>query len=249
MDVVTFGVIVGIIVLFLCAVCLITIEGTCKRRSSQLSAKHALIFTGFVFCLIISTLSLTKSSPHSLTDTHQTMSFFSQNQISFSLLLLLLSGRVLGSASDLCSQPGSCSTPVVDHHHHDHHHSCDHHHHLHHDHPKHDGERRKLLPEELAEEEDMLLYGFGPVHHDHGHGHSVDHSRLSGLGMVCVLIIWKMWLFVWVDVMKLLEFCVCTGLWWSALGCSLLVSLASLICLIMLPLIFSKLLYLCFLMS
>ncbi|XP_006448076.2 IAA-alanine resistance protein 1 [Citrus clementina] len=73
-----------------------------------------------------------------------------------------------------------------------------------------------LLPEELAEEEDMKLYGFGPYYgrdHDHDHGHSHHHhdrdSQLSGL-----------------------------ALWVNALGCSLLVSLASLICLVLLPVIF-----------
>ena len=46
------------------------------------------------------------------------------------------------------------------------------------------------LPEELAEEEDMKLYGFGFAY-DHGHGHDHDHhghrlsggSELSGLGI------------------------------------------------------------------
>lgn len=32
MDVLTFGIIIGIIILFFCAVCVITIEGTCKNR-------------------------------------------------------------------------------------------------------------------------------------------------------------------------------------------------------------------------
>ncbi|KAF3966264.1 hypothetical protein CMV_009617 [Castanea mollissima] len=91
-------------------------------------------------------------------------------------------------------------------HHCDHGHHHDHHHHQHHHHEE---ERlaSKLLPEELAEEEDMRLYGFG-----FEHDHILDRfpaSDLSGL-----------------------------GLWVSALGCSLLVSMASLICLIILPLIF-----------
>uniref|UniRef100_A0A2P2JAN5 Uncharacterized protein n=1 Tax=Rhizophora mucronata TaxID=61149 RepID=A0A2P2JAN5_RHIMU len=34
MDPVTFGIIIGVILLFLCIVCFITIEGTCKRRDS-----------------------------------------------------------------------------------------------------------------------------------------------------------------------------------------------------------------------
>ncbi|CAL9216360.1 unnamed protein product [Arabidopsis halleri] len=33
MDVVTFGIIVGLIILFFCIVCFITIEATCMRRS------------------------------------------------------------------------------------------------------------------------------------------------------------------------------------------------------------------------
>ncbi|KAJ4884201.1 IAA-alanine resistance protein 1 [Raphanus sativus] len=65
------------------------------------------------------------------------------------------------------------------------------------------------LPEELAEEEDMRLCGFGPcLHHDHAHDHQSS-SALSGF-----------------------------ALWVNALGCSLLVSLASLICLILLPVMF-----------
>ncbi|CAI9761931.1 unnamed protein product [Fraxinus pennsylvanica] len=99
-------------------------------------------------------------------------------------------------------------------HHHDHH--LDHNHH--HDHVHHDGgdvgvvkKQQQLLPEELAEEEDLELYGFG-LHHNHNHEREHKHSdivELSGL-----------------------------GLWFNAMGCSLLVSLASLICLIILPLIF-----------
>ncbi|KAM3281443.1 IAA-alanine resistance protein 1 [Capsicum chacoense] len=87
-------------------------------------------------------------------------------------------------------------------------------HHHHHGHGMSEVKERKLL-EELAEEEDLKLYGFGSHgdmddhhhHHHHHHGHGV--KDLSGL-----------------------------GLWVSAMGCSLLVSLASLICLILLPLIF-----------
>ena len=59
-----------------------------------------------------------------------------------------------------------------------HHHHCDHGHHHHH----HEEERlaSKLLPEELAEEEDMRLYGFG-----FEHDRILDRfafSDLSGLG-------------------------------------------------------------------
>ncbi|KAJ4710166.1 IAA-alanine resistance protein 1-like [Melia azedarach] len=107
------------------------------------------------------------------------------------------------------SGSGSCATPVHGEKHGHHHHQCDHGHH-HHDHGH--EEKKMLLPEELAEEEDMRLYGFGPYHdhdnHNHHHNHGGD-SLLSGL-----------------------------ALWVNALGCSLLVSLASLICLIILPVIF-----------
>ncbi|MCL7026224.1 hypothetical protein MKW94_013829 [Papaver nudicaule] len=86
-----------------------------------------------------------------------------------------------------------------------------HHHHHHHEHSETEslvGSKSKL-PEELAEEEDLKLYGFGSHHHDHDHDHKIaDDSMLSGL-----------------------------GLWIHAMGCSLLVSMASLICLIILPVI------------
>lgn len=88
------------------------------------------------------------------------------------------------------------------HHHHDHHHHEVEHHHVHRDEVV---QKRQLLPEEIAEEEDLRNHGFGGGdHHDHQ-----DSLELSGL-----------------------------GLWMNAMGCSLLVSLASLICLIILPLIF-----------
>lgn len=97
-------------------------------------------------------------------------------------------------------------------------HQCSHgHHHHHHVHDDEDvGLMKKnqgqqtLLPEEMAEEEDLkMMWG----HHDHDHDHNSDHDghvELSGL-----------------------------GLWINAMGCSLLVSLASLICLILLPFIFT----------
>ncbi|PNY02782.1 IAA-alanine resistance protein 1, partial [Trifolium pratense] len=66
-------------------------------------------------------------------------------------------------------QDHSHSTSNIHHHHcdgeHDHHHD---HGHDHHDHD-HVHQSKKLLPEELAEEEDMKLYGFGLPHHDHHH--------------------------------------------------------------------------------
>ncbi|XP_071724184.1 IAA-alanine resistance protein 1-like [Rutidosis leptorrhynchoides] len=115
---------------------------------------------------------------------------------------------VFGLCLDLVIGSGSCMSPAVEHHHDHHHdhHNCDHHHHG----IEKEETFSKLLPEELAEEEDMKLYGFGPIngdhHHDQAHGHD---SNLSGL-----------------------------GLWVNALGCSLLVSLASLVCLILLPILF-----------
>lgn len=132
-------------------------------------------------------------------------------------LIMLVLALVLVSNLDLGSGGGFCATPVhgKDH---GHDHQCDHgHHHHDHDHDHQHKEKKMLLPEELAEEEDMKLYGFGSYFghdHDHDHGHSHHHhhdrdSQLSGL-----------------------------ALWVNALGCSLLVSLASLICLVLLPVIF-----------
>ncbi|XP_020277384.1 IAA-alanine resistance protein 1 isoform X2 [Asparagus officinalis] len=74
--------------------------------------------------------------------------------------------------------------------------------------------RRRKLPEELAEEVDLELDGFDGHHHRHHHHHhhgDEDDVELSKI-----------------------------GLWVKALGCSLLVSLASLICLVMLPVICLK---------
>ncbi|XP_031260197.1 IAA-alanine resistance protein 1 isoform X1 [Pistacia vera] len=131
---------------------------------------------------------------------------------SFTTQIFIFSISALILLSGLCFDLGFATgtTPSQDHHHCDH--SHDHHHHHHHDHD-HGGlqhtEKKMLLPEELAEEEDMRLYGFGPYHHERDHDHHVGVSQHVGL-----------------------------GLWFKALGCSLLVSLASLICLIFLPVIF-----------
>ncbi|KAJ0038742.1 hypothetical protein Pint_22509 [Pistacia integerrima] len=131
---------------------------------------------------------------------------------SFKTQIFIFSISALILLSGLCFDLGFATgtTPSQDHHHCDH--SHDHHHHHHHDHD-HGGhqhtEKKMLLPEELAEEEDMRLYGFGPYHHERDHDHHVGVSQHVGL-----------------------------GLWFKALGCSLLVSLASLICLIFLPVIF-----------
>ncbi|KAL0700894.1 hypothetical protein Bca4012_057016 [Brassica carinata] len=101
---------------------------------------------------------------------------------------------------DLCVETGfSHSTPARDGHVHHRGGGCGH------SHDHHEDTVKMKLPEELAEEEDMRLCGFGPcLHHDHQ-----SSSDLSGF-----------------------------ALWVNALGCSLLVSLASLICLILLPVMF-----------
>ncbi|XP_057777696.1 IAA-alanine resistance protein 1 [Salvia miltiorrhiza] len=100
-------------------------------------------------------------------------------------------------------------------------HQCSHDHH-HHDHHVHDDEdigllkknqgQQALLPEEIAEEEDLkMMWGHDDDHHEFGHGHHEHDGDLELSGL---------------------------GLWINAMGCSLLVSLASLICLILLPFIF-----------
>ncbi|KAH6830967.1 ZIP metal ion transporter family [Perilla frutescens var. hirtella] len=100
-------------------------------------------------------------------------------------------------------------------------HQCSHGHHHHHHHDEdvglmknNQGQQQTLLPEEIAEEEDLLrMWGHDDHDHELEHGHH-EHDgdvELSGL-----------------------------GLWIKAMGCSLLVSLASLICLILLPLIFTQ---------
>ncbi|XP_024027409.1 IAA-alanine resistance protein 1 isoform X2 [Morus notabilis] len=133
---------------------------------------------------------------------------FSNIKIVVSVFLVV--GLGFGVLLDLTSGSGFCSSAV--HHSHGSSHHCDHghdHHHHHHHHEKESlGESK--LPEELAEEEDMKLYGFGS--HNHGHDHEHEHFgvlQLTG-----------------------------PGLWILALGCSLLVSMASLICLIILPVMF-----------
>lgn len=84
---------------------------------------------------------------------------------------------------DLCVETGlSHSTPARDDHVHHHGGGCSSHSHDHdHDHLE---PKQMKLPEELAEEEDMRLCGFGPcLHNDHDHDH--DHessSALSGFG-------------------------------------------------------------------
>ncbi|CAH8358852.1 unnamed protein product [Eruca vesicaria subsp. sativa] len=121
--------------------------------------------------------------------------------MSFSPIRLVVLFLVL----DLCVKTGlSHSTPAREDHVHHHGGGCSHSH----DHDHHEEAVKMKLPEELAEEEDMRLCGFGPCVH-HVHDDHESSSNLSGF-----------------------------ALWVNALGCSLLVSLASLICLILLPVMF-----------
>uniref|UniRef100_A0A1J3ENZ2 IAA-alanine resistance protein 1 n=1 Tax=Noccaea caerulescens TaxID=107243 RepID=A0A1J3ENZ2_NOCCA len=136
--------------------------------------------------------------------------------MSLSLRSLVIPLLVLGLFLDLCVETGfSQSTPARDDHAHHHGGGCSHSHDHDHDHHvvKTEEPVKMKLPEELAEEEDMRLCGFGPcLHHDHDHDHDHDHESNSSLSGF--------------------------ALWLNALGCSLLVSLASLICLILLPVMF-----------
>uniref|UniRef100_A0A453E9K1 IAA-alanine resistance protein 1 n=1 Tax=Aegilops tauschii subsp. strangulata TaxID=200361 RepID=A0A453E9K1_AEGTS len=84
-----------------------------------------------------------------------------------------------------------------------------HHHHSHH----HRDEIQRLLPEELAEEADLELEGFDHDHHHH-HDHHHDHIHRDFQPESTPM-----------------------GVWLRAMGCSLLVSMASLVCLILLPVI------------
>lgn len=126
------------------------------------------------------------------------------------IAVLMVSGLAVAAAHG-----DSCGHALDDHHHHHHHHQCgghghhdeDDHHHVAHVGLEKQKVRAPILPEELAEEED-LKYGLGDGHHHHHPGAAVD-AELTGI-----------------------------GLWIHAMGCSLLVSLASLICLIILPIIF-----------
>ncbi|XP_023550023.1 IAA-alanine resistance protein 1 isoform X2 [Cucurbita pepo subsp. pepo] len=130
------------------------------------------------------------------------------------LLLISASLLLLGFLLDLTFAHASHGHHHCTHAHgdHSHSHAHDHHDHDHHHHHHRHGEdlsvRSKLLPEELAEEEDMKLFGFGRPYINVDH-QSVESSELSGL-------------------------------WVRALGCSLLISMASLICLVLLPVIFVR---------
>ncbi|KAF3793787.1 IAA-alanine resistance protein 1 [Nymphaea thermarum] len=101
------------------------------------------------------------------------------------------------------------------------HHGHTHHHHHHHDHDNHlcgdehhhlhDEKGVRKLPEELQEEEDLRSMGFSSYHH-----WAHDHPEIGSGGLSNL------------------------GLWIRAMGCSMLVSMASLICLILLPIFFVK---------
>ncbi|CAO2163058.1 unnamed protein product [Urochloa humidicola] len=137
------------------------------------------------------------------------------------VLLLLAAAAAAVPAPAGGHSDASC--PFHDHgepphdHHHDHGHSCggggDHeHHHHHHGHGLGHDEIRRLLPEEMAEEADLELESFGYDEHDHGHHH---HHGQGGMEAASPM-----------------------GVWLGAMGCSLLVSMASLVCLVLLPVIF-----------
>lgn len=158
MDVVTFGIIVGIILLFLLAVCYITIQGTCKS-------------SWFFFISLNFNLNL------HLILRHTRILLYSLHKMPNSCFFpfIFASALVFSLFLDLSFAHGSLG-------HHQCTHSHGHHQHAHHHH--HDDDvsvTSKLLPEELAEEEDMRLYGFGRPYVEHDH-ESVGSSDLSGLG-------------------------------------------------------------------
>ncbi|KAM3328820.1 hypothetical protein ACQJBY_026132 [Aegilops geniculata] len=131
-------------------------------------------------------------------------------------LLAAAAGHGDSSASSCPFHGGHDGEP---HEHHDHGHSCggalgdsNHEHHHHHSH-HHRDEIQRLLPEELAEEADLELEGFDHDHHHH-HDHHHDHIHRDFQPESTPM-----------------------GVWLRAMGCSLLVSMASLVCLILLPVI------------
>lgn len=141
------------------------------------------------------------------------------------VLLLLVAAAALAAPAAGHSE-SSC--PFYDHgghgephERHGHGHSCgggaDHEHHHHHHHGHGHGEIQRLLPEEMAEEADLELESFGYEDHDHDHGHHHHHHHSHGDMETSPM-----------------------GVWLSAMGCSLLVSMASLVCLVLLPVIFFK---------
>nr|BAJ84913.1 predicted protein [Hordeum vulgare subsp. vulgare] len=137
------------------------------------------------------------------------------------LPLLLLATALAAAAGHGDSSASSCpfdgGHDGEPHEHHDHGHATtgahddsnhDDHHHHHHSH-HHRDEIQRLLPEELAEEADLELEGFA---HDHDHHHDHIHRDFQPESTPM-------------------------GVWLRAMGCSLLVSMASLVCLILLPVI------------
>uniref|UniRef100_A0A1D1Z2H9 IAA-alanine resistance protein 1 n=1 Tax=Anthurium amnicola TaxID=1678845 RepID=A0A1D1Z2H9_9ARAE len=139
------------------------------------------------------------------------------------LFVGLCSGRDDGAGSCPFSKDHDADHHQPHHHHHGHG-DCNHHHHHDHGVGHHHGHggphpRVRKLPEELAEEEDLALEGFGDAHfsHDHHRHHHRDVHGGGGDHRMPTL-----------------------GLWVRAMGCSLLVSMASLICLIILPLFLLK---------
>ena len=116
---------------------------------------------------------------------HKSLPTFDGNyfltQMTFSMRRLVVPVLVLVLFLDLCVETGlSHSTPAREEHVHHHGGGCSSHSHDH-DHDHHEPKQMKL-PEELAEEEDMRLCGFGPcLHHNHDHDH-LSSSALSGFG-------------------------------------------------------------------
>ncbi|CAK9170484.1 unnamed protein product [Ilex paraguariensis] len=119
---------------------------------------------------------------------------FSSQQICTSVLVLVF--LIIGLVSDVGfgheghqthhHHSGSCESAVHENVNAHSHHQCEHghvHHHTrhHHHHDEGDVSGVKKLPEELAEEEDLKLDGYG-FHHSRDHGHEQAGSELSGVG-------------------------------------------------------------------
>lgn len=100
-----------------------------------------------------------------------------QRQIWLGLFVLFVFCTVVCMCSPLCDH---CNRNDPHSHGHHHHHDCDHGH-AHHDHDHHERHAtQSKLPEELAEEDDMKLYGFDNYLLDDHHHHR--DIKLSGLG-------------------------------------------------------------------
>ncbi|GFY90862.1 hypothetical protein Acr_07g0010580 [Actinidia rufa] len=89
----------------------------------------------------------------------------------WSMLVLLVLGSNLGLGHE-GHHSGSCASAV---------HEAPAHHHCDHGHDPHHRQEKiadlKKLPEELAEEEDLILHRFGS---HHGHDHDPDHHHQHG---------------------------------------------------------------------